>query len=222
MEKTLGAFHSAYYNRDPFRNSFNNFRKYFPESPYVIYSDMGDDFSEYVNDNTYYRRAEIRYYGSGEKCYWGDNWDLWYSYYDRLKKSCEICNTDYIILMEDDVLITKKFSIISDFDLCGPCNGEISPRIIEFIEGKIGEKIQNKYYGLSGGAIFNSRRFLENYERILKNLKDLHYGYTYNLTENHGFVPDANFAIQFNLLGLKYSCSPWMQEGSIVHPHKNW
>jgi hypothetical protein len=219
MTKSLGVFHSSYYNRDPFKFSFSNFRKHFPDSPYVIYSDMGDDFSEYVNENTHYRRSDIRYYGSGEKCYWRDNWDLWYSYYERLKISSEICNTDYILVMEDDVLITRKFDIEKDFNFCGPCSSKLSDFIINYIENKIGGKI-NPFYGLCGGSIFNSKIFLDNYENILENLKKFHFEYSNNLKEPQSIVPDGNFTIQFNLLGLDYSCSPWMKDGSIIHPYK--
>jgi hypothetical protein len=220
--KTLGVFHPTYYNAKSFQSSFNNFRKYFPEVPYLIYSDMGDDFSEYIDNKTFYKRSDIRYYGTGPNSYWRDDWDIWFSYYQRLKDSCEICNTDYIMVMEDDVLITKNFSISDDFNFCGPCDAEISPRIVSYIETRLGRKLENRYYGLCGGSIFNSKKFLENYENILHNLKTLHYEYTYDLTENQGFVPDCNFTIQFNLLGLEYSCSPWMKDGTILHPHKNW
>jgi hypothetical protein len=220
--KSLGVFHPSYYNAKEFKSAFQNFRKYFPDSPYLIYSDMGDDFSEYVDDKTFYKRADIRYYGTGPKSYWGDDWDIWFSYYQRLKDSCEICNTDYIMVMEDDVLITRNFTIEEDFNFCGPCNAEISPKIIEYIENRLGYKIQNTHYGLCGGSIFNARKFLENYDSILENLKNLHYEYTFNLTENHGFVPDCNFTIHFNLLGLGYSCSPWVKDGTIIHPYKNW
>lgn len=220
--KTLGVFHSTYYNAKAFQCSFNEFRKHFPEVPYLIYSDMGDDFDEYVDDKTFFKKSDIRYYGSGPNSYWRDNWDLWFSYYQRLKDACEMCKTDYIMVMEDDVLITSPFLIESDFDVCGPCNATLNYRVVQYIESSRKRPLNNHYYGLCGGSMFNAKKFLDNYDNILENLKKLHYEYSYNLEEVHGFVPDSNFVIQFSLLGMDYSCSPWVSNGSIIHPHKNW
>jgi hypothetical protein len=157
--KTIGALHNTFYKKEAFRYVFSNFRKYFPNNPYLIYSDMGDDFSEYIDENTFYKRADLRYYGTGPNAYWKDNWNIWHSYYQRLKDACGICQTDYILLMEDDVLITNHFEIDTDFDLCGPCHNTLSPFIISYLENKLNKKI-NPFYGLCGGSIFNSRRFL--------------------------------------------------------------
>ena len=216
--KTLGVFHSTYYNREQFKFSFNNFRKHFPNAPYLIYSDFGDDFLEYVDDNTFFKKSNIRYYGTGPNAYWNDNWDIWFSYYQRLKDACEICGTDYILVMEDDVLINNHFNIEEDFDFCGPCSAYLSNNIINFIESKINEKI-NSHYGLCGGSIFNAKKFLENYDKILDNLKKYHYEYSSNLTDIISLVGDGNFTIQFNLLGLKYECSKWILDETIIHPY---
>jgi len=181
---------------------------------------MGDDFSEYVDENTFYKRADLRYFGTGPNAYWGDNWEIWHSYYQRLKDACEMCKTDYILLMEDDVLITKSFEINRDFDLCGFCRAELSTHIISFIEKKINQKI-NTHYGLCGGAIFNAKKFLENYSKIIENLHKYHYEYSNNLTEPISLVGDGNFTIQFNLIGLKYECSEW-SDSHIIHPYSGY
>jgi hypothetical protein len=217
--KTLGIFHSTYYNKEQFKFSYENLRKHLPNIPYLIYSDNGDDFSEYCNDNTFYKKSNIRYYGTGPNSYWKDNWEIWFSYYQRLKDACEICKTDYIMVMEDDVLITQPIVIKNDFDFCGPCSGRLSHKIINYIEQKINETI-SPFYGLCGGAIFNAKKFLENYDKILFNLKNYHYEYSSNLTDLVAIVGDGNFTIQFNLLGLKYNCSEWISNGTIVHPYK--
>jgi hypothetical protein len=219
--KTLGVFHSTYYNNEQFKYSFYQFKKHFPESPYLIYSDMGDDFSEYVDENTYFKKSNIRYYGTGPKSIWLDNWDLWSSYYGRLRESCEICQTDYILVMEDDVLINKKFQIEEDFDFCGPCKAKLSPHILNFFSSK-NIKIENPFYGLCGGAIFNAKKFLENYDSIINNLKMFHYEYSNNLIEPISVSPDGNFTIQFNLLGMKYECSKFMMNGDIIHPYPGY
>lgn len=216
--KTLGVFHQAYYNKNQFKFAFSNFRKHFPDSPYLIYSDTGDDFSEYVDDYTHYKYSDVRLYGTGPNALWKDNWVKWHTYFDRLRDTCETCKTDYILIMEDDVFITNKFEIVDDFDFCGPCINPLSPFIIAYLENKLKKSI-NPFYGLCGGAIFNSKKFIDNYDKILDNLHNLHYEYSNNLEEVIAIVADGNFTIQFNLLGLEYSCSKWMNK-EIIHPYK--
>lgn len=218
---TLGAFHSTYYDRKAFQFAFENFRLHFPKSPYLIYSDDGDDFSKYVDQNTYFLKSEIRYWGTGPNSIWYDNWVLWESYYKRLKDSCEICQTDYMIIMEDDVLITKPFLIEEKFDLSGPCQARLSNHTINFLSKK-SIQLKNNFYGLSGGAIFRVQPFLENYDKILENLKNYHYEYTNQLQDLIAMSPDGNFTIHFNLLGLQYECSNWLTNGTIIHPFKKY
>jgi hypothetical protein len=218
--KTIGVFHQTYYDREPFKFVFSNFRKHFPNSPYLIYSDTGDDFSKYTDEYTFYKNSKIRLHGTGPNALWYDNWYKWHEYFQRLKETCEICDTDYILIMEDDVLITEKFEITDDFDICG-ANAPLTPYIVNYIENKIGKKI-NPHYGLCGGAIFNARKFLKNYEQILENLHNYHYEYSNNLQEPIAIVGDGNFVIQFNLLGLEYTCSTWMLNKIIIHPYKGY
>jgi len=218
---SIGVFHSTYYNEDAFKFAFTNFRKYFPYDPYVIYSDNGDDFSEYVDENTYYLRSDVRYWGSGPNSLWYDKWELWESYYKRLKDTCEICNTDYIMIMEDDVLITESFNIDSEFDFCGPCSAKLSNHTIAFLKSR-GVNNKNMFYGLCGGAMFNRKKFLDNYDEIIKNLKKFHYEYSDNLRDPIAISPDGNFTIQFNLLGFNYTCSKWLENKKIIHPFKEY
>lgn len=224
--KTLGVWHRTYYNKLAFKTAFQEFRKFFPESPYLIISDTGDDFSEYVDEKTFFIMSKIRLWGTGPNAYFNDNLDQWMEYYGSLKKACEICNTDYIMSMEDDVLIKERFDIIEDFDICGPCVATIPERTQNYIRKNLldnfGVTEEKKYfYGLSGGAIFNAKKFLENYDKIIDNLKKLHNEYTFNLTEPVSAVADANFVIHFNLLNLNYVCSPWLGK-EIIHPFKDY
>lgn len=220
--RSIGVYHSAYHNKRAFKFAFETFRKFFPDTPYVIYSDTGDDFSEYVNINTHYRRANIRFYGTGPNAFWYDNWEIWESYYGRIKDSCEICNTDYMLVMEDDVLITKKFELSKDFDVAGPCRAHLPYNTIKFIEKYLNRPMYSTHYGLCGGAMFNTKKFLDNYDKIISNLKMLHYEYSDNLKEPIAIVGDGNFVIQFNLLGFKYECLEHIINTGIIHPFKQY
>lgn len=207
--------------------AFSEFRKHFPNSPYLIVSDDGEDFSEYTDDKTYFTKSKTRLWGSGPNAYYYDNWEQWLDYYSKLKMACEICDTDYIMNMEDDVLINNSFTITNDFDVCGPCNGMLPDHTIKSIKKIISNNFNEKnldknyFYGLCGGAIFNARKFLDNYNLMIDNLKKYHYEYTRNLTEMIPLAADANFVVQFNLLNLNYTCSQWM-DNEIIHPYKEY
>jgi hypothetical protein len=226
MEKrrTLGAFHQTYYKRKSFDFSFQKFRSNFPDSPYLILSDNGEDFSEYENENTFFIKSEIRNYGGGpsaEIIFKDPKSDhIWIDWYSRIKKACEICGTDYLIMMEDDVYIKEGFEINFDFDLCGPIVNKLSDFTIRFIENKIGKKISG-YYGFSGGSILNCKTYIENYDQIIHNFINFHKDYSNNYRDPISLAGDANTMIQFYLIGKEYSHSPWIGN-QIIHPYKEY
>lgn len=220
--RTLGVIHRTYYNRKAFKHAFENFRKFFPESPYVILSDDGDDFSEYVNDYTHYIRTNVRAYGTGPNSVWYDRMEILYDFYFRIKQACEITETDYLLLMEDDVLIKNVLHITEDFDLCGPCRAKLSNNMIKFIRNQIQTQEQKFHYGFSGGAIINCKSFLENYDKIIESATKYYKEYSDNLTEPIAMVGDGNLTFHFYLLGLQYKCSKWLVDGTMVHPFKDY
>lgn len=220
--KTLGAYHRTYYNGVAFKKAFEEFRRFFPTSPYVIISDNGDDFSEYVNEHTFFIKSNIRLWGTGPNAQYGDNFEQWENFYNMIKKSCELCNTDYIISMEDDVLIKNKFEIDFDFDHCGPCYlAKLPDHTVSFIEKKLNKTLLNTHYGLSGGAMFNRKKFIDNFDKIIYNLKKYHLDYSNNLKEIITLVGDGNFTTNLNLIGLDYVCNPWLGK-EIIHPFKKY
>jgi hypothetical protein len=217
--KSLGVYHQSYYNQKAFQFAYNSFRTHFPTSPYVIYSDNGDDFSEYVSEHCYYRHSNVRNYGTGENAYWRDNVDMFINYYTRIKDACELCKTDYMLMMEDDVYVTKSFQITEDFDMVGPCRAKLDSYLVQFITQTIGREF-NDYYGMCGGSMFRTSIFVDNFNTIIDNL---HKYQEKMAKESHiASVGDGNLTVQFNLLGYNYKCSQWMQNGTIIHPYKNY
>lgn len=219
--RTLGVYHRTYHNKRAFEVAFKEFRVFFPESPYVIISDNGDDFSNYIDNKTFFIKSKVRLGGTGPEAFLNNNLTKWLDFYERIKECCEICKTDYMLTMEDDVLIKNHFVIDHDFDICGPCKSMLPQHTINFIEKFINRKKENYYYGLSGGAIFNTKKFLDNYDTIINNLKKYHEEYSNNISELPTLVGDGNFVTHFNLLNLDYECSKWLNN-EIIHPFKQY
>lgn len=217
--KTLGVYHQSYYNKKAFQFAYSSFREHFPTSPYVIYSDNGDDFSEYASEYCYYRRSDVRNYGTGDNAYWRANVDMFINYYTRIKDACELCKTDYMLIMEDDVYVRKPFQITEDFDVVGPCVAQLDSYLIGFITRTMNKEF-NWHYGMCGGSMFRTSIFVDNFNTIIENLRK--YQETLSKESIISCVGDGNLTVQFHLLGYDYKCSPWIRDGTIQHPYKNY
>jgi hypothetical protein len=217
--RTLGVYHQSYYNKQAFKFAYSSFRTHFPTAPYVIYSDNGDDYSEYQSDYCFYRRSDVRNYGTGDNAYWRNNVDMFINYYSRIKEACELCKTDYMMIMEDDVYVTKSFEITEEFDVTGPCVSMLDSYLIRFITRTVGREF-NWHYGMCGGSMFRTNIFIDNFDTIIDNLR--RYQETLSKESIISCVGDGNLTVQFHLLGYDYKCSPWIRDGTIIHPYKNY
>lgn len=217
--RTLGVYHQSYYNRQAFKFAYSSFRTHFPTAPYVIYSDNGDDYSEYQSEYCFYRRSDVRNYGTGDNAYWRNNVDMFINYYSRIKEACELCKTDYMMIMEDDVYVKEPFELYRDFDFAGPCVAKLDSYVLGFLTRKTGKHFEG-YYGMCGGSIFRTSILVDNFYKIIHNLRT----YQEDLSKESiiSCVGDGNLTIQFHLLGYEYLCSPWLNGRIIQHPHKQY
>lgn len=209
MNKTLGAFYQAYKNKNAVNFVLSNFKTHFPNSPVTLISDGGEDFTEiskiyntsfHMMDNLYIR--QIPYNSIRIKEWWR-----------RHKLTCEECNTDYILILEDDVFITKHFFIHENFYLRGVDKiNPLSQKMCEDIKkfGNVSDNIF--YYGMCGGGIYHRETFLNLYDDIIADIEANHD----NLIQDPQYfllgVVDANIVYHFNKRGFHYEGSPWICE----------
>ena len=68
--------------------------------------------------------------------------------------------------------------------------------------------------------MFRTSIFVDNFNTIIDNLCK----YQEKLAKESQIasVGDGNLTVQFNLLGYNYKCSPWIRDGTIIHPYKNY
>lgn len=155
--KTFGVYHQCFKNRKATEFAIEEFRKYNPDTPYLLLSDSGDDFSDLAE----------RY-----DCIWiYDNKNVGMDYlppedamtlYNRLINCFEILKTDYVMLMEDDVLCRGKLEIgDEDFNLAASYVPGNDLKLWNIILEKYNPTPNINWYGATGGSFLNKNIFTE-------------------------------------------------------------
>ena len=224
----LGAFFQVYKNKKATEFVLDNFKKNFPSSKVVLISDGGDDFSDLATkyDCSYFRFENL--YGNEENNYPILPWNSYRikKWWERQKLTCEETGAEYIIILEDDVLVRDRFSIDTPFHLRGARIGNHLP---EAMRRDIKEQggLDSSIYGMCGGSIYNSKTFLSVYNSVIKDIDENH-----DMLLAKGYFElgavDANITYHFGKRGYAYEASPWMvemREGNtggypIVHQYK--
>lgn len=226
--KTLGAVFQCFRMRKATQYALVHYRKFLPDSPLLLISDGGEDFSDlaaahgclYEYRPNIYGNADIGYaYDAARTLEW----------WARQKSAVDKCGTDYILIMEDDVLVIDKVVIETDFHLNGPnCGQPITPEMVVDMVTCSGVPATN--YGMCGGSIYNAKTFNAIYDDVIADIKQNHD----RLYKTSGYrllgYPDANMVYHFGKRGFRFEPSPWLAEiqrgerregKSILHQYKD-
>lgn len=235
---TLSVFHQCYKQRKATTEAIKSFRKFYPTANYFLVSDGGDDFSDIALDlkcHYYHDPVHLGYrdhtHSSGIYGMTKDEVLLWLS---RFRLACELNDTKYVMMMEDDVLIRGEIEIPDDTEFSGfalPGN-KFQPEFINYLKSKYDVNFNVDYYGTGGGSIFNAETFLKNYDKVTQIFKSEFDFMKNNLCGNLGWV-DVWMPIYYFLSGKKYTQNynlteiphnPNWETGnhSIVHQYKKY
>jgi hypothetical protein len=218
---TLGAFYMAYNNKKATSFVLENFRRHYPDSPVTLISDGGENFEDIASQfSTHYVKSHNIFYTPGLVGAYYDSVrlkELW----RRHKISAENANTDYIIILEDDVLVQGKVDLSSKFSLKGTLVGNKMPALASRIVRESGGETNNDEYGACGGAIYNSKDLLSIYDNTIDFIDKHHDNLFFNIPENMNCCAcDCTLVFHFNRNKLKYERAEWLAE---VHRQKeNW
>lgn len=242
----LCAFFQTYKNRRATEFVVENFRLHHPSSPLTLISDAGWDYtemSEKYNCNYIHSFINLGRQGHQEikikSDYPNDRWSAFNKeetlvWLNRFYQACKYglkFGCEYILMLEDDVFITNKISINSNWDFCCGLNegNVINNELLTYIEKKYNCKPNVNYYSCCGGAIFNCEIFVKNYYKIIKFI-DEDFEILQSLDKRIGWL-DFYMHIIYYIIGCKYSVNPqfietWMSvdwrssQYSIVHQYK--
>lgn len=165
---SIGAFYQCYKQPKALLEVIRSFRKYYPESDVYLVCDGGNDYSGVAKKfNLKYRYDEKRT-GNGVANYF-DNPEILYIWLDRLIDAAKNIKEDYIMILEDDVIIYDAVTELH-FDLNGVNKGEkIGKKVTKFLKTRnshIPKRMKNYFYGGFGGAILNKKILLDNQNSI--------------------------------------------------------
>lgn len=215
----LGAFHQAYSNRKATENAIRSFRTYHPDSPYFLYSDNGLDFSDIAEKyNCEYVFCDTRI--GYDKCF-GFGIEGAFLWMERFYKACKSLNCDYIIMMEDDILIRNEITIPENSEVSGHSTfgNKYDPSYLKYLSEKYQVIFQNDWYGSGGGSIFKVETFVENYDRIISIFEEeLPKAIETEININMGWV-DNFMTLYYLLCGKSQTPNPCLTE---VTTNPNW
>ena len=126
----FGAIYPCYNNKKATSFVLENFRRCFPNNPILLISDGGLDFSDVAEKYSCFYEWRDNIFGNSDNGYNKDFFNAartkeWYS---RHKRACDLCQTDYMMLLEDDVWIREPFKLTEPFALKGVRIGGSFPK----------------------------------------------------------------------------------------------
>lgn len=174
----IDALHLVYKNKIASEEAIKSFRKFNPDSVYVVIGDAGDDYYDIC------KKYDCVYLHSPFKCGYpemphGFRHKQMQEYLKRMFIASNICSSSHVMIMEDDVHIINDIQVNPDVGMYvgNTClMNIINPIILNFIREK-SQKQTDSYYGMGGGAIFNRQIFIDSYnlynQTIMNNFDEM-------------------------------------------------
>jgi FkbM family methyltransferase len=190
MDKSVLSFYLwAYDNDKNVSYILSELRKCYPDSDLVISSDNGYDFSDICNTYNachYIHGKESHGYPTNDNRYgWTANAaSIWFN---RVYEACKIITTDYVMLMEEDVLVKDRFRFpATDIIMIPNIKNPISPSGMNWVKSR-GGSVKYPYYSAGGGTIINRKKFIQAYDNHINDLL-LNYDDLYEKSFNEGVI----------------------------------
>ena len=147
-------------------------RTSYPDSDLVISSDNGNDFSEvaekhkavnYIHGNLShgYPQSPDRYGWTAAQAV------LWLT---RIYEACKVITNDFVMLMEEDILIKERFKFpAKDIIMIPNIKNGISPEGMDWVKSR-GGRTDYPYYSAGGGTIIKRQSFIDAFDKHLDDL----------------------------------------------------
>ena len=186
----------------------SSFRQFHPDAETSIIVDGNSDFEDYSKE---FNAKIIR---DNQRCdpRGGLTFDTFDNYLQRINTHCLLSNSEYVVILEDDVMTYKSISKFPKTSCAGPRINPYSERLNYFLQNKFSSQ-ENYGYGMSGGSIFKRDDFLKSFEHR-PNFQ------TYSLMDNRiPYYSDVGLTLLFQISGFAYS--EWMDVSEKFHQDPN-
>jgi hypothetical protein len=186
-----------------------NVRKHHPNDYYFLAVD-GLRMNYFLTSDKYFCDTII--YGQkigGPVSPYGFTLEKTIEFFERFRRACRGANTSHIIMMEDDVLITKPITVNPEWEHVGAdtrIGNHLPDFLLDMIEIHSGKRPIRTQYGAGGGSIFKVSTFLEHYERNIQWFKN-NFNIIQTMYPTIGYV-DCFMNVYYWLAGKDYSANP--------------
>jgi hypothetical protein len=181
---TFGAYLQCHKNPYATYTCLESFRRFYPESTVVLVSDNGYDYTEMAK---YFRCIYIHDTESATFIYKdldsGKHIHNSIRLIQRVYHAFSLCKENYVMWLEDDVLINNSISCDFQYDINGFCPNRIkSVSNIEFAKKYPFIDIHKEYkYTGHGGSIFHKQNMMRYFENDAVVMDILHNWKSYQL-----------------------------------------
>lgn len=146
-------------------------RTIYPDAPFVMGCDNSYDYTDLCKkyNCTYYHNYTSIGYAPNPSGY---SLEMMMLYFDRMYVAVTTLDTEYFMMLEDDVIILDTIDIVPDVGGMGFIRdpraeaNQLHPQLISMIEDYSGVKPIYDQYNCAGGTIFRSKDFVDNYAKI--------------------------------------------------------
>jgi hypothetical protein len=237
----LGVMLTCFNEVSAVNNAIANFRLYYPENKIYLVTESSENYDHLCkfdsNISVSYEEDTMSFYYNNPSLYfkWREQENqegikkAMLSFLDRVDRAIDFCQSDYMLLMDPDVLIRGVLNIEGGNKLLGSLNNKGVPEetkeILEGIEGAIAIN----EWGATP-AIFESETFKKAYSKF-KSIPDLCDKLT--MSWSAMYAHDVIIPVLFSLIGEREKYNPdftecntdptWKNNGKLlVHHYKKY
>lgn len=190
-DPSLGFYLWAYQQVKNVEVILQNMRQHYPDAELVVSSDNGYDFTEIAkqyNAIKYIHGTEshgspdftVDEHEGHSKCGWRlVQANLWLQ---RLYNACTVMESEYVMIMEEDVLITRPIDNPGKDINMTKFTNHIDPMAMEWIRARGGNDTY-PFYGACGGSIIRREMFINAYNNHIQSYQEV-----YNTILNSNFL----------------------------------
>lgn len=223
----IGFYYNCYKNTYATDNILCILRKYYPENNVFLVSDNGYDFSDLaLKYKCEYYYSDINILGgkiiNGKSFMGFANLNCMMEYLKIISIAIKKCNSEYIVFMEDDVVINGLVETFPEHSGGDTNTNDFNNLLTD--EGKIFFKqkypnIKFNYWNLAGGSIIHSQTLLECIKNTI--IDELLFFDKY-ATHPLGFCHTNDIILSFLLMINNKTNDKWTntKKSNISHPNK--
>ena len=193
----------------------SRFRTHFPTEPIFLVSDKGDNFTSLAaKHGCKYLYSDFNT-GIDPQGWNKEQTIVWLN---RIRNGISYCNSEYLIYLEDDVLVRHNNLILMDYPVTGVCVNHINPFFIQYLETLTGNIFNTNLYGTIGGSIYKCSYFIQEFDKIIGLIQN-HWDII-NCSANIGYQ-DQLIPSFFMALGYQYVVNPNLVESRFCPGWRN-